>query len=52
MPQMSPLWWDCLFMMFVTLYILTMMCIFHMISYYKVKKSSHSLLIKYMTWKW
>nr|UFK32239.1 ATP synthase F0 subunit 8 [Aguriahana digitata] len=50
MPQMSPMWWTILMMMFITSFLMCMyMMYFNAMNYFK---SNKKLLKKNMTWKW
>nr|YP_010463243.1 ATP synthase F0 subunit 8 [Iphicrates gressitti]UUJ37767.1 ATP synthase F0 subunit 8 [Iphicrates gressitti] len=50
MPQMSPMWWDFLYMIFITLFLLMNTMIFF------IKKFNQSMIMnktnKMMNWKW
>nr|YP_009694523.1 ATP synthase F0 subunit 8 [Eurydema qinlingensis]QEI26508.1 ATP synthase F0 subunit 8 [Eurydema qinlingensis] len=50
MPQMSPLWWDLLFILFFMIYML-----FNIIIYFNYKKNmikNHSIMNKSMHFNW
>nr|QAU54259.1 ATP synthase F0 subunit 8 [Cydnidae sp. ITV1034] len=52
MPQMAPLWWEFLFIMFITTYIITSMVIYHTFDIKLNKKNKTSKSFKNMFWKW
>nr|YP_009643366.1 ATP synthase F0 subunit 8 [Adrisa magna]AMR74997.1 ATP synthase F0 subunit 8 [Adrisa magna] len=52
MPQMAPLWWEILFILFITLFIIMSMMIYHM-PY--IKSGSSNMWHKIpnqLNWKW
>nr|QDI93391.1 ATP synthase F0 subunit 8 [Insulaphylus sp. ph6]QDI93742.1 ATP synthase F0 subunit 8 [Insulaphylus sp. ph34] len=53
MPQMAPIWWFTLFMVFILTYCVYMMLIyFYNIYQPKTEKFNKNLNIKNISWKW
>nr|QDI94079.1 ATP synthase F0 subunit 8 [Leucophoroptera quadrimaculata] len=53
MPQMSPMWWSTLFIMFITTYMLVMV-LMYFFNMYKLKTYKKKLNKKHnnINWKW
>nr|UPI55419.1 ATPase subunit 8 [Scotomedes sp.] len=52
MPQMSPMWWTSLFMMFTVCLIIVMMMTYFYIYKMNLKMSSQNMSTNNKTWKW
>nr|AFI54802.1 ATP synthase F0 subunit 8 [Eucorysses grandis]AVJ52274.1 ATP synthase F0 subunit 8 [Eucorysses grandis] len=52
MPQMAPLYWEFLFIMFIMSMIMMMIIIFHMTWMKIEKKFNNNKIIKQFNWKW
>nr|YP_010026161.1 ATP synthase F0 subunit 8 [Mattiphus splendidus]QOQ37013.1 ATP synthase F0 subunit 8 [Mattiphus splendidus] len=52
MPQMAPLWWESLFIMFIILFLIMSMIIYHLIKPKKMKLKSLNKMVYQMNWKW
>nr|QDI93326.1 ATP synthase F0 subunit 8 [Roburocoris exiguus] len=53
MPQMAPMWWYTLFLIFIlTYYIFMMLMYFYNVYSNKSDKKTSKLMIKNMNWKW
>nr|QDI93378.1 ATP synthase F0 subunit 8 [Quernocoris caliginosus] len=53
MPQMAPIWWFTLFMMFILTYFIFMVFLyFHNIYQLKTKMIYKNMIIKNINWKW
>nr|AFI54724.1 ATP synthase F0 subunit 8 [Acanthosoma labiduroides] len=52
MPQMSPLWWEILFLMFITAAMLMMTIIYHNKNIYKYNMKESMNKNYQMKWKW
>nr|UBI44030.1 ATP synthase F0 subunit 8 [Eysarcoris annamita] len=52
MPQMSPLWWEILFMMFIISYILMNIMLYFMIQMKYNIKNNKMYFINQSNWKW
>nr|AJF94299.1 ATP synthase F0 subunit 8 [Corizus sp. 'albomarginatus'] len=51
MPQMSPLWWELLYIMFILLFMIMMIIIYYNKNY-KYKNNIISKKINQLNWKW
>nr|YP_009971802.1 ATP synthase F0 subunit 8 [Chrysocoris stollii]AVJ52269.1 ATP synthase F0 subunit 8 [Chrysocoris stollii]QNH68689.1 ATP synthase subunit 8 [Chrysocoris stollii]UCC45938.1 ATP synthase F0 subunit 8 [Chrysocoris stollii] len=52
MPQMAPLFWETLFLMFIISMMMMMVVIFHM-SWNKISKDlKYKKIVKQINWKW
>nr|AFY16835.1 ATP synthase F0 subunit 8 [Lethocerus deyrollei]AOY34901.1 ATP synthase F0 subunit 8 [Lethocerus deyrollei]BCH52381.1 ATP synthase FO subunit 8 [Kirkaldyia deyrolli] len=52
MPQMSPLWWSTLFIMFISLFMVMCTINYFMVFYKKTKKINQKMTKTPMNWKW
>nr|QDI94040.1 ATP synthase F0 subunit 8 [Tuxedo sp. ph57] len=52
MPQMSPMWWSLLFMLFVSTYMLMMMIMYTYNTYEISNHKMSSSINKNINWKW
>nr|YP_009754532.1 ATP synthase F0 subunit 8 [Myrmus lateralis]QIN90640.1 ATP synthase F0 subunit 8 [Myrmus lateralis] len=53
MPQMAPLWWEILFMVFIMLFILMSIVIYYnTMMLPKNQKYSNNKIYNQMNWKW
>nr|QGU83696.1 ATP synthase F0 subunit 8 [Eysarcoris aeneus] len=52
MPQMSPLWWEILFMMFILSYILMNIMIYFTPQMKQDNKNNKMYFINQSNWKW
>nr|YP_010222631.1 ATP synthase F0 subunit 8 [Poecilocoris druraei]AVJ52290.1 ATP synthase F0 subunit 8 [Poecilocoris druraei]QXJ42684.1 ATP synthase F0 subunit 8 [Poecilocoris druraei]UCC46094.1 ATP synthase F0 subunit 8 [Poecilocoris druraei] len=52
MPQMAPLYWEILFIMFIISMVIMSMIIFHYPKIYTNKNSYNNPTIKNINWKW
>nr|UPL65601.1 ATPase subunit 8 [Rhopalus maculatus] len=51
MPQMSPLWWETLYIMFIMVFMIMIMIMYHNKNY-KLKNTSYKKKINQLNWKW
>nr|YP_010865769.1 ATP synthase F0 subunit 8 [Sclomina parva]WGT89721.1 ATP synthase F0 subunit 8 [Sclomina parva]WGT89734.1 ATP synthase F0 subunit 8 [Sclomina parva]WGT89747.1 ATP synthase F0 subunit 8 [Sclomina parva]WGT89760.1 ATP synthase F0 subunit 8 [Sclomina parva]WGT89773.1 ATP synthase F0 subunit 8 [Sclomina parva] len=52
MPQMAPIWWTMLFIMFNTTLIIMMMMMYFQVDTQPKTKKQFTSYIKYYNWKW
>nr|AHN95689.1 ATP synthase F0 subunit 8 [Trigonotylus caelestialium] len=52
MPQMAPMWWTTLFMLFIITYIMNMILMYFYTEYFITKTSTKKISNKNITWKW
>nr|YP_010692668.1 ATP synthase F0 subunit 8 [Homoeocerus bipunctatus]WBV80556.1 ATP synthase F0 subunit 8 [Homoeocerus bipunctatus] len=52
MPQMSPLWWEMLFMFFIISFIIMMMIMFFNSNSLNQKYNKKLIKINQLKWKW
>nr|AVJ52289.1 ATP synthase F0 subunit 8 [Orsilochides guttata] len=52
MPQMAPLYWETLFIMFILSLILMSIIIYHMTSSKMISTTSQKMMTKQINWKW
>nr|AFI23529.1 ATP synthase F0 subunit 8 [Megymenum brevicorne] len=52
MPQMSPLWWETLYMYFTFMFMMTLIYIYHMNLKTNINKINFIINKNQMNWKW
>nr|YP_010222488.1 ATP synthase F0 subunit 8 [Aethus nigritus]AVJ52284.1 ATP synthase F0 subunit 8 [Microporus nigrita]UCC45899.1 ATP synthase F0 subunit 8 [Aethus nigritus] len=52
MPQMAPIWWEMLFIMFITTFIIMSMMIYHITQTKKGESDATIYVYPNMNWKW
>nr|AKI32214.1 ATP synthase F0 subunit 8 [Lethocerus indicus] len=52
MPQMSPMWWSMLFIMFITAFMVMCTMTYFMVFYTKSKTTHKKMQKTSMNWKW
>nr|UCC45977.1 ATP synthase F0 subunit 8 [Eumenotes sp. HEM140] len=52
MPQMAPMWWEILYMMFLILFLFMISFIYHYKIKYYITKSETGYNKNQMNWKW
>nr|UPL65419.1 ATPase subunit 8 [Sadoletus valdezi] len=52
MPQMAPLWWELMYMLFIITYIMMNIIMFYGVGSDVYVRLSAKEKIKYMNWKW
>nr|YP_009485698.1 ATP synthase F0 subunit 8 [Tessaratoma papillosa]AVZ00834.1 ATP synthase F0 subunit 8 [Tessaratoma papillosa] len=52
MPQMAPLWWETLYILFTMLFLMTMIILYHFKMPMKMMKSTQIYNTTQLNWKW
>nr|AFI23516.1 ATP synthase F0 subunit 8 [Coridius chinensis] len=52
MPQMAPLWWETLYIMFTLSFFIVLIFMYHNINKFNMKSTKNDIICSQMNWKW